>query len=106
MQVLELAHMAISRRLQEAGVLGGPSVYLSPEERDGLIFEEACRHLRLAGGNCDMVLRAFREDPDASGHLSMFLDQLPSASTAVDVFFKAGRFSCPSLSHQHTSLHA
>lgn len=85
--------MALSRRLQQAGALGDlKTVYVPPEERDRLCYNEARKTLRLANGDCSFVLNAFSDDRMTRGHLGRYLDQLPSAESAIKVYLSAGAF--------------
>lgn len=74
-QKLELAHVVVSRRLQEAGALG--SNYVGAEERNSLIVREVQRAFAASDGDAQAAAEEARP-------LGRYLDRLPTAKEAVD----------------------
>eukprot|EP00892_Ulva_mutabilis_P004909 jgi/Ulvmu1/2790/UM140_0020.1 len=74
-QKLEVAHVVVSRRLQEAGALG--TDYVAAEERNRLIVREVQRAFADAGD-------AQTAAEDAPKSLGRYLDRLPTAQEAID----------------------
>lgn len=91
LQKLELAHVVVSRRLQEAGALG--SDYVPGADRNNMILREAQRGFTDAGGDA----QAAAEDAERS--LGRYLDRLPTAQEAIDYHLSTSAFHC------HASCH-
>lgn len=90
MQLVEMAHVIVSRRLQEVGALGDlKTTYSRPRDRDHMIFANVRRRLDEAWGDCEAVVQAFRSHSGTRpppGHLGFLLDELPTAADAVNAY--------------------
>ena len=99
-QLLEMAHIAISRRLQEAGQLGAD--YVASGVRDARTYATVRRVLRdRADEGIDGVLRGFKGAAKTQGHLGHMLDLLPTAQDAVQIHAAVG--ARPALAPCHLS---